>query len=59
MDFEAFMKKLEQKLNSVLFPQNADSTEIARSFNTGAKTMYNYALVAAYEVQAEHNKEAS
>ena len=56
MDFEAFMKKLEQRLNSVTF-KGDELSECATGFNQGAMTMYNYALVAAYEVQAEAQKE--
>lgn len=57
MDFEVFMKKLEQRLNSVTF-KGEELSECATGFNQGAMTMYNYALVAAYEMQAEQRKEA-
>lgn len=60
MDFNEFVERLEQRLNSVLFKED-DKTELTLTgigFNNGARTMYNYALVVAYEIQAESQKEA-
>ena len=53
MDLDEFMEKLEQRLNSVLITAE-DDKELgltANGFNCGARTMYNYALVVAYEMQ--------
>ena len=60
MNFDEFVKKLDQRLNSVLFKEdeNGHLGTTAVGFNQGARTMYNYALVAAYEIQSEMQKEA-
>ena len=60
MNFDEFMKRLEQRLNSVLMKPENDGhiSTTAFGFNNGARTMYNYALVVAFELQTESHKEA-
>lgn len=61
MDFDTFMKRLAQKLDSVLMPTEKDG-EISFTglgFNSGARTMYNYALIVANEVISEEAKGAN
>ena len=54
MDMDKFMEKLSQRLDSVLMTaENNDLSTTAIGFNNGARTMYNYALVVAYEMQSE------
>ena len=58
MDFNVFMKRLEEKLNSVLMAEEIDG-EISYTgcgFNSGARTMYNLALVVASEIAIEERK---
>lgn len=58
MNFDVFMKRLEEKLNSVLMPTEKDG-EISYTgcgYNSGARTMYNLALAVAMEVIADERK---
>jgi len=55
MDVNAFEVKLEKRLASLLME---DKTITAGCFNSGLRTMYNYAIVAAYELKDEAEKEA-
>lgn len=60
MDFDVFVKRLTAKLDSVLMPTEKDG-EISYTglgFNSGARTMFNYALVVACELAAENAKGA-
>lgn len=57
MDIKDFEKRLAQRLESVLM--NADNSgAVAFGFNSGARTMFNYALVVANEIAAENAKGA-
>ena len=56
MDIKDFEKRLAQRLDSVLM--NADNSgAVAFGFNSGARTMFNYAVVIAYEMKAEEQQE--
>ena len=56
MKVEDFEKRLAQRLEGVLM--NADNSgSVAFGFNSGARTMYNLALVIAYEMKAEEQQE--
>ena len=58
MDFNVFMKRLEEKLNSVLMPVDKDGelSLVGCGYNSGARTMYNLALVVASEIAIEERK---
>ena len=60
MDFNVFKAKLSQKLEGVLQPEGKGETFslTASGFNSGARTMYNLALVVASEIAAENAKGA-
>lgn len=56
MDIKDFEKRLAQRLEIV--QMNADNSgSVAFGFNCGAHTMYNIALVVAYEMKAEEQQE--
>ena len=50
----ALQAKLEKRLAGLLMEENS---LVANGFNTGIRTMFNYALIAAYELKDE-GKEA-
>ena len=58
MDFNVFMKRLEEKLNSVLMPVDKDGelSLVGCGYNSGARTMYNLALAVAMEVITDGRK---